>query len=346
MHSRLCALAAALAGLLAGSALALQCLDENGSPVEWWVILKGPTQRSNDFDGTEYAYADCTSSGAFVLSSKTIEDKDTAMSQTLAQIYDGQPSSTGWVIYNDENPDGSTDFDDGHTKGVVGWDADGGFWLVHSYPKFPGAVSSGSYNVLPGELVYGQSALCISLSMDVLDGVGHQLAYNQINMYDSNMPSSMASSLPNLNQIVGGLKLDSAVPSTKVLTGKSGTQFVSFAKSKQWDNDLYSALVEPYFSDDFFVETWMRPVQPNCCTPTCQYNSFNVQNLQIGDVSFTEYYDHSKWAVSSSASTAVVCVGDINRQQSQHLRGGGTVCMANSNLWGMFRKVVQAYEQC
>jgi phospholipase C len=54
------------------------------------------------------------------------------------QVYHNVGSdSVGYYMYNDEKPDGSTSSYRGHTKGVSAFDANGGFFLDHSVPRFP-----------------------------------------------------------------------------------------------------------------------------------------------------------------------------------------------------------------
>lgn len=71
--------------------------------------------------------------------------------------------------------------------------------------------------------------------------------------------------------------------------------------------------------------------------------------------------DHSKWAVSpgpdtsSTAGVAVVgrggsggwvCVGDINRDQAEELRGGGTVCLRDPAVWKAYRTAAVQCHSC
>jgi deoxyribonuclease-2 len=48
----------------------------------------------------------------------------------------------------------------------MAFDANGGFWLVHSVPRFPANTGSGvSYEGYPAyAATYGQSFLCMSMS--------------------------------------------------------------------------------------------------------------------------------------------------------------------------------------
>ena len=41
-----------------------------------------------------------------------------------------------------------------------------------------------------------------------------------------------------------------------------------------------------------------------------------------------------------------VCVGDINRMNTQKKRGGGTVCFQNAKVWKAFTGIVKLVEPC
>lgn len=69
-----------------------------------------------------------------------------------------------WFLYNDQADE--VCFTCGHTKGVVAGDEKGGIWLSHSIPHLIG-------NAYPHSgLMYGQSAICISLPAAELNSVG------------------------------------------------------------------------------------------------------------------------------------------------------------------------------
>jgi hypothetical protein len=69
------------------------------------------------------------------------------------------------VHHADETPDNKQHGSFGHTKGDMAFDANGGFWLVHSVPRFPANTGSGvSYDGYPEYAsTYGQSFLCMSM---------------------------------------------------------------------------------------------------------------------------------------------------------------------------------------
>lgn len=55
--------------------------------------------------------------------------------------------------------------------------------------------------------------------------------------------------------------------------------------------------------------------------------------------------DHSKWQVSSPNKNWI-CVGDINRQEHQKVRGGGTVCQYSQPISQLYRKTIKDMEPC
>lgn len=53
----------------------------------------------------------------------------------------------------------------------------GGFWLIHSVPKFPPSPEAGPYVYPLTGSFYGQSFLCISLNSENLNNVGEFAIY-------------------------------------------------------------------------------------------------------------------------------------------------------------------------
>ena len=82
------------------------------------------------------------------------------------------------LMYNDEFPNGTSSATAAHAKGVVAFDGQSGFWLVHSVPRFPPAPdggppgTKGNYSYPTTGLRYGQTMLCVSLPLHQADLIG------------------------------------------------------------------------------------------------------------------------------------------------------------------------------
>jgi len=331
---------------------AIGCKDQRGNNVDWFVAYKLPVNVGSDPNarsGFGYVYTDVkTVSQGLVLSSTNVAQNTGALFFTLSQIYNTS-SSISYMMYNDEKPDGTTSSTYGHTKGVLGFDGTSGFWLVQSTPRWPPLKANG-YAYGDQSKIYGQTFLCVTYSASTLNDVGTQLMYNRPQIYDSYISASVASAIPNLASVISGSAYTTEPKSSsKVLRSLGGTNFISFSKNSKWNQDLYNVLVAPYFRSDLYVETWMRPNEPACCIPTCQYNAMNVKTVAIPktDISFIETKDHAKWAITvQSSGKNAVCIGDINRNKSQWTRAGGTVCVVNAALYNTFAASIADKDSC
>ena len=125
----LCALVSACWGL--------SCIDDSGSPVAWFVMLKYPK-------GCAYLYSDSNNASLDISPHDCGSATDGALAYTLAQVYSETRSAAapGIMFYNDQPPPSSASrvhanvtVSNGHSKGVVAWSRDAGFWIVHSFPE-------------------------------------------------------------------------------------------------------------------------------------------------------------------------------------------------------------------
>jgi deoxyribonuclease-2 len=331
-------------------------LDEDGKEVDHWVILSNR--------GTyDYFYWDSNGkSKAFSMSPyQTNQVKDGALMRTVNQVYD-QAGSIAYAMYSDQPPpDGSASNSYAHAKGVVAADELSGFWLIHSKPHWPNPVSDGPSG-LP-DVTYAQSYMCLSLDLKTLDSVGDNLMLNYPKIYDVSFPESFASSLPTLSAWAnGGKASDLSVSLSNGFKTLDGTHITAFAKGRDWTHELYADLVAEAYKADLEVETWRSGTGgrlSSFCTNSSagyetSYNVWQVWEVNIVDPngylvgSWVGTQDHSKWAVSSTASSAsVACIGDINRMCSQEYRGGGTVCVeSDSYLYSALSGVVASLEDC
>jgi deoxyribonuclease II len=137
--------------------------------------------------------------------------------------------------------------------------------------------------------------------------------------------------------------------STERFTSGEGVEFISFAKSRRYERELYEDLVAPYFnSGDYYVESWRhgKGNLPSNCTKSSKV--YNIESLRFQDrdgVSFDTMKDHSKWLINRDRG--LICVGDINRQEHQLVRGGGTVCTTGlQKIATLYNGLIKDVEPC
>lgn len=316
---------------LAGCVYGIGCKNENGDDVDWWVMIKLPQiTGSEDPDvnaGHAYLYADVTNA-TLGRSRHSLGDNTTgALAITLTQIYANAGSDdVGWLMYNDQLPDNTHDTY-AHAKGVVGFDAEEGFWLVHSVPRFPMALSSAPTYYFPDdEIKNGQSFLCVNYDIAVFDTISKLFIINKPYVFEQNFPDKFETILPNM-KIVLDKKWNTIPTATTVdIISKKGNTFSAYAKNLQWNQDLYEGIVSPTLGLGLLVQTWregpLPTLMPTFCTPNYTYDSINILSMQAYDpkstiVSWSYTKDHSKWAITQSGNP-YVCIGDINRMYSQY----------------------------
>ncbi|KAG5666998.1 hypothetical protein PVAND_015001 [Polypedilum vanderplanki] len=336
----------------------LGCQDENGDMVDWFYLYKLPSKYSHiSNSGLEYLYITPHSSSlsSWTKSIKLINSTESMPGRTLSIIYNKSHNhDLLFAMYNDEHPNGDVDTKRGHTKGVVVANDISGFWLVHSVPKFPPAADEEKYDYPHTGKIYGQSFLCISFTAEQIGIVGKQLQYNEPAFYSSQVPKYLEHIHP---QVVEALKMKEikSAPFYHIATLRSrhGTIFTSYAKSKAFNKELYEDFVAPnYLAGDFYVESWQHGrgnIKSDCTKPTKVYNikDVSIHGSDFGNddkIIFETLKDHSKWLVSKENN--LTCIGDINRQEHQKVRGGGTVCLKNITISNIYTKSIESSEPC
>ncbi|EZA50029.1 hypothetical protein DMN91_006039 [Ooceraea biroi] len=350
-----------------------RCRDENNRVVDWYVLYKLPkvSHSSNPTikSGLAYLYmTNNTVDKGWQLSAKNISAKNSMPGNTLTPLYnDSEAEKLFWLLYNDDPPNRPSSGKYGHAKGVLMANQRQGFWLIHSVPNYPPVPNTGNdtrperfvdedpgnssgYGYPPSGEHYGQSFLCISMDNDQFDLVGQQMMYNQIIIYRRNILNTFAAKFPVLTKAAKQKRIRHAPFTSKVTLKSSGsTTFLSFAKSDKWQKDLYDQFVASTLQADLFAETWLngRGRLPSDCA---RVKVYNVQSIYLKgvDVDFKSSRDHSKWAVSveGKQNKTWTCIGDINRADTQYIRGGGTVCFNNRKVWENYRHAVNDAEPC
>ncbi|KAL7303502.1 hypothetical protein TKK_0003669 [Trichogramma kaykai] len=359
--------------------LALQCKGENNQDVDWFVIYKIPKLPKSENvlikEGVAYLYMDSSNhKSGWTLSEKDISKNDSIPAYTLSPFYDDKTAIDSlWILYNDQPPNQPARLINGHAKGAIITNGKEGFWLIHSVPNFPpqpntgedvlkskndkveSGAQAGSKDYPTGGYSYpssgrtnGQSFLCVSTNEDSFNSIGKQLIYNQIIVYRRNVPNRLTSKVTTLVEAAKQVRVNSPPYYHMVnFYSKSGMKFTSFAKSSKWDKDLYDDFVAPQFNTDLYTETWMngRGKLPTDCNSTKVMNIKSI-SLSKAQISFNSTHDHSKWAISANDEYSLVCIGDINRANTQFLRGGGTVCLSSPEVWKGYRDSVEEVEPC
>lgn len=331
----------------------ISCKDESGAGVDWWVLYKLPArdrkQPSHLDQGVAYVYStSITAHKGWTLSDLSIEDPSSLPGQTLQPLYGNNNQDLYHVMYNDEHPDGNTSFTAGHTKGVVFGDSENTVWLIHSVPHYPPKPEDGYGYPHSGHL-YGQSYLCLSLPTETANVLGTQLTYNRPYIYSTAIPDWLTD-YPAMIQALEGKHIHVApFFHAATIQTRAGKRITTFAKYTTFGKDLYSDLVAPMLAVPLLVETW--PNGPGRMNSSCRppFIVENVSEMDFPNVSnedFTTRHDHAKWAISLDVKKPYVCVGDINRMETQRRRAGGTACFIHKRMWKTFKMAIKAVETC
>uniref|UniRef100_A0A224XVG7 Putative deoxyribonuclease ii n=1 Tax=Panstrongylus lignarius TaxID=156445 RepID=A0A224XVG7_9HEMI len=213
---------------------ALQCVDESGKPVDWYVLYKLPEiahESSLVSNGSAYLYITSeTLQDGWIQSDQPIYSEHSLVARTLKNLYETQNEEI-WVVYNDQGPliKGLLY---GHTKGVIGADENNGFWLIHSVPHFPSLNHEYSYPQSGHK--NGQSMLCISFLKDQIDTLGQILMYYKPLILEKKISAKLSSEYPQLVAAAKGARVRKAPwQLSSTLTSAKGRKFTNFAKAKK-----------------------------------------------------------------------------------------------------------------
>lgn len=303
--------------------------------------------------GVGYIYMTSDDVSEWKYSKKSINDTNSIPGRTLAPLYNDD-GKLFHILYNDDPPNIAMSLYWGHTKGAVLFNGKEGLWLIHSSPRFPiepvtektingtngpEKVSiKNNYFYPPSAVKFGQSFLCISLPASQMNALGLQLMYNRPRIYSSEIPQLVKNNFPNLTSAAEKEYVKKAPWFNKIsLKSKSGTEFISYAKARQFNKELYSDWVAADLQSDMLVETWSNGAGelPSNCKNKFQVLDVKEVAVKLNQndtfVKFKNSQDHSKWAVTSEQNNTVVCIGDINRMV--RIREGVKISQVSKIFW-------------
>ncbi|KAM9970735.1 hypothetical protein ACTFIW_008704 [Dictyostelium discoideum] len=338
----------------------IECLNDQGESVDWWVIQKQPVVSSMPADtkyklGLGYLYAD-SKNPTWKIPTNTLNDTN-SLSHTLNLIYSNKESNDlAWFMYNDQPPTDEADSEYAHSKGVVAFDSTQGFWLIHSVPRFPHDPNHEDYYFPKNEVNNGQSFLCVTYkASSSFADIANKIFINRPFIYAYNLPSKI--NLPQLSliqQTIKGEFDDSPRTDSTILSSIGGNSFQVFAKNAAWDKDLYEDLIQSTLKQNMVVTSWRlgskASVMPTYCSGgNFTYDSINTLTFSFDDptegtVNWKYTKDHSKYALSIHEADYYICIGDVNRMFTQFKRGGGSACFINKSLWQSYANFIETID--
>ena len=220
--------------------------------------------------------------------------------------------------------------------------------ILHSFPSFPNISSSnyGNYHSVTldinnPQMMYGQDMLCVTLNPTDLFRVAGLMSITLPNVFAHRVTQPNS----NITLLINNKTISSAYAySGYNYKTPNGFNFTYFSKSASAGYDIYEKEISPFYSDGMYCETWGRPYEPDFCPPEYKYRNLNIDEIRIGKYWWTSYNDHSKWSIG--ISVPFVCFTDMNRMESQWVRGGGALCTINPALHEYFKSITLKYDSC
>ncbi len=283
--------------------------------------------------------------GLLTKSVGNLQQQNHALYYTLKAIYRNNTNQkSAHFMYNDMPPNaepvnGIFGNEFGATKGILSFDTNGGYWLIHSVPEFPPKQSEG-YSYPTKAVTHAHMHLCISMKKNSMDHIWNQLLYMLPYIYDQNVPESFRKEdvvdivLKNYNMKFRSRK---SHQSQEFTSGK-GKQFIHFAKSVGFNKEIYDDWILRYLKSDFYVQGGSKASDPIHSSCGEYYEARNIARINIGELEYPSGEDYSKWSISKERGW--VCIGDVGRSQRSLKLAGGMMCFKDYSVWKHFENMV------
>ena len=206
---------------------------------------------------------------------------------------------------------------------------------MHSFPEFPSISKAGKIDekIHDSQLKYGQNMACVTLSLVDLKKLIKAVYFSKpkiffkYNFFIEEVHENYKNSINS--------RFESVAFNTHQLN------FTYVSKNSESNLLIWDDILTYYFQTGLLVESWGRPYsRPNCA----QKQTLNIKEISVSGETWKSTQDHSKWAVGQNSD--LLCFGDMNRMDSQLKRGGGTLCVKNSNLYMQFLSTIKSIHPC
>jgi deoxyribonuclease-2 len=219
-----------------------------------------------------------------------------------------------------------------------------GFYIIHTQPKYPKPGTGYGGVGAKHSKINGQMFICVSLADVSIQAVAEHIKHIKAIVYakNENEPAWDA----GVNTVC-----DTQTPTKLESTGAQ--VFFLFCKPPNDQVDIWSSHVGSFVGGPLLVQSWRlgggRPLK-SVCPEGSEHSAEGTGQIVIEDITklryktdvihaqFNSTKDHGKWAVNKNVP--YLCIGDLNRMESQNKRGGGVLCMWNDNVAKAFRSMV------
>lgn len=353
--------------------LDIACRDEQGIKRDWFSAYKFPKISDNENDlvkgGAGYVYLH-EDDQKFQMGKVGFNESDSIVGKTLESFYEtdfgNKNTDRGFLLYNDQYKDQQLS-SRAHAKGVIYFDDKSAVWIVHSFPHYPSLPSTGKYTLGGSQMRYGQTMICLTLPLEELEKVGNQLMWAWPQHIDSSFPESSngAFYLKFLQRVAkkGKHRKPKKDAESEALSWANqedlrtieGNKMSTFYKGQKFGEDVWADLISPGLGADMMTETWSNGVGGvlgSDCDAKYKVNNIKYLNFSKFNVKFKVNKDHGKWGLGipqnpRSYSKRAICIGDMNRMQSQFKRGGGAICIkSESKAWKEYLSIIDETEPC
>ena len=285
------------------SIAAISCKDESGVDVGSWVIQKFPQSTNYVFGPNQSPYS-------------LNDTQQGALAHTMQQFW---LPNMEYVLYNDEPPFQTVyNFSVAHAKAALLWDSTTAIAILHSIPKFPvGPEESPEYiGLLPNAWEYAQHVACLTVPVQDLPALQTYLTSMTPNIYEGGfqakpIPMETCAYLPIADRIL-------------------------IVKPATYHVDIWATCVSQYFHSDLQVMSWIHGTMDGTIQNGTVTTDISNVTYSFGE-SYTEWANHAKWAIGAAP---LVCVGDLNRVETQKVRSGAALCWKDVELWTAWNATV------
>ena len=144
----------------------------------------------------------------------------------------------------------------GVLAGVLGFDEAGGFWLLHSAPKFPDSPANKSYGgIYRSQTIHAQAFLCISLSAATTDAIGSLLQVTNLYMYSpTSLPADLAAAFPSISLLIQPPRprlLRASRQQNLTFTSRGGPACFSFRGQLAWQMGDWACSLRAHLCQSF-----------------------------------------------------------------------------------------------